>query len=87
MGTRETETAEPTNKERKKKILLGVTGSVAAVKAPLIAVRLCASADVKILLTHGGTNFWNKAIDYDPEAWNSFQRCVDQRLVEVIRKL
>lgn len=75
------------------RILLGVTGSVAAVKAPEIACRLldelgaaasrsnscccccdgnCA-AQVKVLLTAGGRNFWEKAAEYDPIYWNKLQ--------------
>ena len=52
--------------------MLGVTGSVAAVKAPEIAVRLRKEchADVKILLTRGGENFWAKAAVYDPRYWS-----------------
>lgn len=54
------------------KILLGVTGSVAAVKAPEIAVRLVHEMDaqVRILLTQGGLNFWNKAQNYNNKIWN-----------------
>ena len=56
--------------------MLGVTGSVAAVKSPEIAVRLANSslhAQVKVLLSSGGQNFWDKAIDYDTDNWNRLQ--------------
>jgi len=64
--------AAGTTKRRCPRILLGVTGSVAAVKAPEIAVRLQKEydADVKILLTRGGENFWTKAAIYDPRHWS-----------------
>uniref|UniRef100_A0A7S1D871 Flavoprotein domain-containing protein n=1 Tax=Cyclophora tenuis TaxID=216820 RepID=A0A7S1D871_CYCTE len=64
-----------TTDRRRPRILLGVTGSVAAVKSPEIAVRLHRdlNADVRILLTSGGDNFWNKAQDYDGTAWNEFR--------------
>jgi hypothetical protein len=57
-------------------ILLGVTGSVAAVKAPELAVQLVEElgAQVRILLTEGGKNFWGKASQYDAEAWAKLQR-------------
>jgi len=57
------------------KILLGVTGSVAVVKTPEIAVQLVTrlGAQVKILLTAGGRNFWDKAQEYNPTAWNELQ--------------
>jgi phosphopantothenoylcysteine synthetase/decarboxylase len=57
-------------------ILLGVTGSVAAVKAPEIAVHLIQSlpiAQVKVLLTRGGSSFWKPAQEYAPEIWNTFE--------------
>ena len=55
------------------KILLAVTGSVAAIKSPEIAVRLVRelNATVQVLLTVGGKNFWEKAIAYDGQYWES----------------
>lgn len=61
---------------RRPRVLLGVTGSVAAVKAPEVAVRLvkeCNNATVKVLLSAGGLNFWNKAANYDPKSWKQLQ--------------
>lgn len=60
---------------RRPRILLGVTGSVAAVKAPEIAVRLSRDLkmDVRILSSRGGRNFWDKACDYNAEYWNLVQ--------------
>ena len=61
----------------RKNVLLGITGSVAAVKGPEIAVRLAENgADVKILLTRGGANFWNMAKDYDPTSWAKFESLI-----------
>mmetsp|Transcript_13417 Transcript_13417/g.17496 ORF Transcript_13417/g.17496 Transcript_13417/m.17496 type:complete len:233 (+) Transcript_13417:30-728(+) len=56
-------------------ILLGVTGSVAAVKAPEIAVNLRREldADVKILLTAGARNFWDQSAEYNAHWWNELQ--------------
>mmetsp|Transcript_7246 Transcript_7246/g.15701 ORF Transcript_7246/g.15701 Transcript_7246/m.15701 type:complete len:251 (-) Transcript_7246:440-1192(-) len=56
-------------------ILLGVTGSVAAVKSPEIALRLREdlNADVRVLLTAGGANFWEKAAEYNGgRCWRDF---------------
>jgi Flavoprotein len=71
-----TATTAGKGRRRRPRILLGVTGSVAAVKAPEIAVRLCreCDADVKILLTRGGENFWTKAESYDPINWNELMK-------------
>jgi Flavoprotein len=62
--------------KRKTRILLGVTGSVAAVKAPEIAVRLVQETDshVKILLTKGGKNFWDKAKEYSLFWWEAYEK-------------
>ena len=60
---------------RRPRILFAVTGSVAAVKGPEIAVRLVneLDLDVRILLTRGGENFWSKARDYNPRYWDLLQ--------------
>mmetsp|Transcript_48542 Transcript_48542/g.146422 ORF Transcript_48542/g.146422 Transcript_48542/m.146422 type:complete len:254 (-) Transcript_48542:861-1622(-) len=65
---------------RRPRILFGVTGSVAAVKGPEIAVRLARDleADVTIILSRGGMNFWTKAEEYDPVGWNKYMELVDQ---------
>jgi phosphopantothenoylcysteine decarboxylase len=56
-------------------VLLGVTGSVAAVKAPEIACRLIeeCGAHVKVVLSEGGRNFWEKAHEYDAIHWQRLQ--------------
>ena len=61
--------------KRRHRVLLGVTGSVAAVKSPEIAVRLAREQDmdVCVLLTAGGLNFWNKAQEYDPTFWQEMK--------------
>jgi phosphopantothenoylcysteine decarboxylase len=84
METRALETSEveaggrPTaiGSKRKTRILLGVTGSVAAVKAPEIAVRICRETDshVKILLTRGGKTFWDKAKEYSLFWWEAYEK-------------
>jgi hypothetical protein len=53
------------------RILLGVTGSVAAIKAPEVVVQLVTqcNAEVKVVLSRGGKTFWDKAADYDPVSW------------------
>lgn len=63
----------------RKRVLFGVTGSVAGVKGPEIAHRICTelNADVIVLLTRAGENFWTKAQDYDFESWDSFQKVLD----------
>lgn len=55
----------------KTKILLGISGSVAAVKGPELALTLSSqmNAHVVVLLTQGGEHFWNKAEHYNPKAW------------------
>ena len=64
---------------RRPRILFAVTGSVAAVKGPEIAVRLVTECgyDVRVLLTRGGENFWNKAKDYNPKQWDLLQELLD----------
>ena len=67
-----------TNVRRRPRILLGVTGSVAAVKAPELALKLVneLNAQVKVLLTQGGDNFWHKTRDYDPKNWQILQEAI-----------
>eukprot|EP00591_Stephanopyxis_turris_P010889 CAMPEP_0195508842 /NCGR_PEP_ID=MMETSP0794_2-20130614/1946_1 /TAXON_ID=515487 /ORGANISM="Stephanopyxis turris, Strain CCMP 815" /LENGTH=247 /DNA_ID=CAMNT_0040635913 /DNA_START=48 /DNA_END=791 /DNA_ORIENTATION=+ len=75
-------TSSGTNNNRKPNILLGITGSVAAVKGPELAVRLsqeCHHANVRILLTRGGENFWCKAKDYDSNHWLRFESLVQKK--------
>ena len=67
------------DRPRRPRILFAVTGSVAAVKGPEIAVRLVTECDydVRVLLTRGGENFWNKAKDYNPKYWDLLQKLLD----------
>jgi phosphopantothenoylcysteine synthetase/decarboxylase len=67
-------------------VLLGVTGSVAAVKAPEIALRLVQEllpqqndkevviVRVRVLLTTAAKHFWNQASEYDFTTWDKFQK-------------
>jgi hypothetical protein len=64
-----------TTNRRRPRVLLGITGSVAAIKGPEIAVRLVKelNVDVCVLLTHGGYNFWTKANEYNPAFWTELK--------------
>ena len=64
--------------QRRKRILLGITGSVAAIKGPEIALLLSRELDahVVVLLTHGGSNFWYKAKDYNPLIWEEYENFI-----------
>jgi phosphopantothenoylcysteine synthetase/decarboxylase len=69
---------------RKTRVLLGITGSVAAVKGPELCLRLLDQGyDVKVLLTQGGANFWNKAKDYDGTSWQELQEKIKQERVVI----
>lgn len=61
-------------KARCPNILLGITGSVAAVKGPEVAMSLKKqlNANVVVLLTSGGENFWDKAEDYNSTIWQQY---------------
>jgi hypothetical protein len=72
-------------KGRGPRILLGVTGSVAAVKAPEVAVRLvlqCKNAEVKVVLSRGGKSLWDKAAEYDPVSWKHLSHLLQQPVNE-----
>jgi len=64
---------------RRPRILLGITGSVAAVKGPRLALRLAdeVKADVKVVLTRTVEHyFWKEGravSSYDSESWKEFQ--------------
>ena len=64
-----------------KNILLGVTGSVAAVKVPELISRLLdrfgPNISIKVVLTQGGRNFWEKASTYDPAHWKRIQHLLE----------
>jgi phosphopantothenoylcysteine decarboxylase len=62
-----------TKNARKPNVLLAVTGSVAGIKGPELAVRIhqdC-NATVRVLLTKGGTKFWDKGKGYNRHYWDS----------------
>ena len=66
--------SEEANTGRRRRILLGITGSVAAVKGPEIALRLARDSgmDVKVILTRGGQNFWEKAKESSTQTFTGF---------------
>ena len=73
-----------------KNILLAVTGSVAAIKCPEIAVRLVRelNANVKVLLSQGGKNFWDKSKGYNQKYWNLLlEEVYNNESISIIRKL
>lgn len=60
---------------RRPRVLLGVCGSVAAVKLPELAMRLSASAEVRLMLTASGKHFVeNVAPSYNPAVWEKWLR-------------
>lgn len=70
-----------TNHEQRPNVLLAVTGSVAAVKGPEIAVELVKrfNSNVRVLLTRGGSNFWEKANGYDSKHWAEMMSFINQQ--------
>ena len=68
---------------RRPRILLGITGSVAAVKGPKLALRLAneLKADVKVVLTRTVEQyFWKEGravSSYDVDSWREFNDVVD----------
>lgn len=81
---------------RRPRVLLGVTGSVAAIKVPELVCRLAVFADVHVVLTKGGSNFWYANADttsvgpaqtYNPEAWEQMQQLVRLSPVENTRPM
>lgn len=64
---------------RRSKVLLGVTGSVAAVKGPQLVTQIVRqlNCDVQLILTHAGETFWNQAKEYNAEAWDAFRQLND----------
>lgn len=74
-------------------VLFAVTGSVAAIKGPELAVQLVkvANAHVRVLLTRGGKNFWTKAKDYNLQYWDEMSSLLGTgdkqgRKIEIIGK-
>ena len=56
-------------------VLLGVMGSVAALKGPELAVRIAVDmgAQVKVLLTRGAEKFWSTAEGYNSRSWSELK--------------
>lgn len=74
---------------RRKRILLGITGSVAAIKGPELALKLSkelGDAHVAILLSAGGENFWYKAKEYDPQTWQEYCNVAFGDMVNVMEQ-
>lgn len=69
--------------QRRLRVLLAATGSVATVKVPELAVRLTKdiSAKVKIVLTASARHFWDRAKAYNPAAWAEFEALQDEIMV------
>lgn len=60
---------------RRPRVLLGVCGSVAAVKLPELAMRLSVSVEVRLMLTASGKHFVeNVAPSYNPSVWDRWLR-------------
>ena len=74
---------------RRPRILLGITGSVASIKGPELALSLARELDaqVVVLLTLAGMNFWSKAKDYNALIWEDFQNCTKDETVEIINTI
>ena len=58
--------------ERRLNILLGVSGSVASVKGPELAIKLSKVANVKVIMTQRGKYFWNLTETYNKEMFDLF---------------
>ena len=75
-------TMSASHHNRRPHLLLGITGSIAAVKGPRLALRLAneLNADVKVVLTRTVEQyFWKegRAVStYDRESWIDFERAV-----------
>jgi Flavoprotein len=78
----------PPIRRRPFRVLLGITGSVAAVKGPELILQLMdalssttgnddttttSSVEIRVVLTRGGSNFWKCANEYDPISWRRLQ--------------
>jgi Flavoprotein len=74
-------------------ILLGITGSVAAIKAPELICSFIAAFGanvvVNVVLTKGGCHFWEKSSAYDATSWGKLQEYMQdpcRKQVEVFSK-
>jgi 3-polyprenyl-4-hydroxybenzoate decarboxylase len=77
----------PMVSDRKSRVLLGITGSVAAIKGPKLCLDLMSlGMDVQVVLTQGGAHFWNKAQDYDLASWMTLQSRIQARQLIVYCK-
>lgn len=64
---------------RRPRILLGISGSVAAVKGPELALRLYneLDADVIIVLTRTGEHFWYQSEKYNESIYRELQALIN----------
>lgn len=60
------------NESKRKRCLIGCSGSVATVKVPELTVLLSELYDVVIVTTKNARFFLDKAKDYNPEKWEQF---------------
>jgi phosphopantothenoylcysteine decarboxylase len=72
-------------KRRRPRILIGVTGSVAAVKVPELCAELCKFAQLKVVFTQSSRHFFERAADYNSAAWEEWKKVVVQpELCEIV---
>ncbi len=62
---------------RRPNILLGVTGSVAAVKFPKLVLELREFAEVRVVLTKGALAMMNAVESYDVAAYRAYRASVE----------
>ena len=74
-----------TRGQRKLNVLIAASGSVSVVKIPELAVSLASfdqsSFNVKIVLSKAAFHFWERAKDYNQEAWVAYQRLLGDMVV------
>ena len=74
-----------TRGQRKLNVLIAASGSVSVVKIPQLAVSLASfdqgSFSVKIVLSKAAFHFWERAKDYNQEAWVAYQRLLGDTAV------
>jgi len=80
---------QTTPQRRHVKVLLGATGSVAAVKVPELAVAVLAAfpggtTEVRVVATRTGSRFLAKAAEYDADAYGAFRAALSEGRCRVI---
>ncbi|KAF5840899.1 flavo protein [Dunaliella salina] len=86
----------PDSKQRRPHILLGVTGSVAAIKLPLLCQQLGEIGDLKVITTNAAQHFMTMSAPVpkvegmeflnDEDEWHSWQRVGDEVLHIELRR-